>query len=198
MREEYKVAYKNANRVLSMIQPSGEDMIRTASVINAVEEILKIDVRFSDYDFSKLGDGTFDFTQFGAAMCVADIDGKRTASILLNEKETDEMKRFSLVHELGHLLTQPELTDFESGFRVSTHIDMRITSIPEEVLDDPQNDFLVKEQAANIFALAVLIPYDILLDVLKHKTHEKAAKFFGVEVDALSSRKLLEDAQKNG
>ena len=55
------------------------------------------------------------------------------AFIFLNEQESPEMVRFSLVHELGHLMTRT-LDSFEN-FEASMHINMDITSISEELIN---------------------------------------------------------------
>ena len=158
MRKEFEIAYTKADEVLKKMNYSNKDMIRTASVIDTVEDLLNIDIRFADYDFSKITSNkkNLDVSNYGAAMCVSTRDKKKFATILINEKETSQMKRFSLVHELGHLMTQ-SLDDFKD-YQISTHIDMNITSIPDEVLNKTKNKFLIKEQTANIFALLVLIP----------------------------------------
>ncbi|MBE6534811.1 MAG: ImmA/IrrE family metallo-endopeptidase [Ruminococcaceae bacterium] len=198
MREEFKIAYEKADEVLARIGYKRQEMISTSTVINAVEEMLGVDVKFTDFDFKKLSKNCkVDFDDYGAAMCVSGDEGARKAVILLNERETPEMKRFSLVHELGHLMTQNYVNN--GGYQVSTHIDMDITSIPDEILDQQSNKFLIDEQVANIFALLVLIPYDMLCTALgevakKKKTIEEVADFFGVEISALFSRLKLAEA----
>lgn len=197
MRKDFEIAYAKADEVLAKIRYSSKEMIRTASIIDAVEEILHIDVKFTEYDFSRIPtkNKSIDISNFGAAMCVSDHDGKTYATILLNEKETSKMQRFSLVHELGHLMTQP--SEAFKEYQVSTHIDMDITSIPDEVLNATENKFLINEQVANIFALLVLIPFDMLLKAMtKYDSLDKIAEFFGVEKNAVISRLRLEDARK--
>ena len=195
MREEFLVAYEKANLILSKLNLNSNrhEMMRTADIIDAVEEELGLDIKFTTLDFKKLNKGkknqTFNLDSFGAAMCVS--AEEKQAIILLNEKETPEMKRFSLVHELGHLMIQ-DLSEF-SGYRVSTHIDMDITSIPEEFLDKKGFEFLVEEQQANIFALLVLVPYELLKKAAKeYDSFEDIAKAFGVEKNAIISRMELE------
>jgi Zn-dependent peptidase ImmA (M78 family) len=69
---------------------------------------------------------------------------------------------------------------------------MDITSIPKEVLDDPNKAFLVDEQIANIFSLLVLMPQDAFIRALKNYDKiSDIAKLFGVEPDAVKSRMLL-------
>lgn len=174
------------------INHTDEAMIYTDSVIDAVKHLLQIDIKFTDYDFSMLSKRpNMDFSNYGAAMCVHEINNHRQAIILLNKKETPQMKRFSLVHELGHLMAQKDMG--LNKYFISTHIDMDITSIPEDILNQQNNKFLLDEQVANIFALLVLIPYNMLQKEIesvkaKKKTWEETADFFGVEISALFSR----------
>ena len=197
MRKEFEIAYEKADKILKMVGIPRKGMMRTASIIDAVEEVLGIDVKFTDYDFSKLAlnSKTLDVSNFGAAMCVYKSDKGKFATILLNNKESTKMKRFSLVHELGHLMTNR--SDFSENYQVSTHIDMDITSIPDEVLDETENKFLIDEQVANIFALLVLIPFDLLMYAMrKYDSIGEIADFLGVEKDAVISRFWLEDTRK--
>lgn len=197
MRREFKIAYEKAKLVLDRTPYEPGKMVRTADIINAVKNITDIEVKFLSRDFSTLTKDVKkqkSYESYGAAMCTTEHDGKRTAVIFLNERETPEMKRFSLIHELGHLITHYCDEDKSDGLLVSTHIDMDITSIPDEILDRKGYEFLIDEQVANIFALLVLIPYDSLIDALeKTDSVEKAAQLFGVEKDALISRLMLEE-----
>lgn len=193
--KEFDIAYEKAELVLKEMNYKKDRMIPTATIIDTVEKMLKVDVRFALYDFTKLSSAMpgkkINLDDYGAAMAV---DNNRV-NILLNENETPEMQRFSLVHELGHLMTQKEVVT--QPYRVSTHIDMDITSIPKEILENPKYKFLVNEQVANIFALLVLMPYEMLVDAMKKQdSFEDVAKFFGVNECALDSRLQLKDAEK--
>lgn len=204
MREEFKEAYRKAKLIADKLQQHPEnlcEMIRTADIIDAVEKHLDIDIKFTTFDFSQFSTAKknrkgLSLETFGAAMCTEkDSDGKKHATILLNQKENAEMQRFSLVHELGHLMMQ-DSTNID-GYKISTHIDMDITSIPNEVLDKHENAFLIEEQQANIFALLVLLPYDALKKQLEIKDSiESVAKFFGVERSAIVSRMALGDEMR--
>ena len=102
------------------------------------------------------------------------------------------MIRFSLVHELGHLMTECESESRSEGYKISTHIDMDITSIPKEVLEDPGMEYLVDEQAANIFSLLVLMPQEAFVRALKKNDKiSDIAILFGVESEAVKSRMML-------
>ena len=101
MREEYKIAYDRAAEVLGKINYKENykenGMIRTASVIDAVEELTGIDVKFAEYDFSKLTDKKkkVNVEHYGAAMCVSENDNAKTATIFLNNKATAKAAELS-------------------------------------------------------------------------------------------------------
>ena len=191
MRKEFKDAYSKAIEVLEKIGVQCEKKIPTSSIIHAVEDITGVDVKFKEFDFSELDSLSntpkgFTFSRYGAAMCVSENENGRIAKILLNSLETPEMQRFSLVHELGHLILE-NMKKIDDGFLFSTHIDMDITSLSEESID--HSEFLLGEQMANIFALIVLIPYNHLLDAMKeHDSLDVVANVFGVEKKAIISR----------
>lgn len=193
MRPEFKLARECAKEVLKNIEYQYGSLVPTADIMGTVEKMTNVDVKFREIDFAKFDDEDTGghFSRYGAAMYVSPGEEKREARILLNQRETAEMQRFSLVHELGHLMLN-NMHRSENGFLFSSHIDMDITSIPEDRLND-EDQFLVGEQAANIFALLVLIPYDALIFAFKKYTSlDDIAKVFGVEKDAVVSRIMLE------
>lgn len=197
---KFDMACAKAEEVLKRISCANGYMVSTKSIMRAVEEITKTRILYRKFDFSKLAEGSGYESQIcnmGAAMSVqseASTSGsyEKTAYILLNEKETPEMIRFSLVHELGHLMTECESESRSEGYKISTHIDMDITSIPKEVLEDPGMEYLVDEQAANIFSLLVLMPQEAFVRALKKNDKiSDIAILFGVESEAVKSRMML-------
>lgn len=188
MREEFQCAYEAANKILKLTDYEFGKMVRTAHIIDAVEKLTGVKIEFREVDFSEIRDKDNKkgrFSKYGAAMYVAD----GTAKIILNEAETAEMQRFSLVHELGHLMCQSD-EENKNNFMFSTHIDMDITSISEKTLEE--NPFLLKEQNANIFALLVLMPNHIFYPTVDtFDSLEDMAKIFGVTKNAVVSRLML-------
>lgn len=197
---KFTMAYAKAEAVSEKISCANEYMVSTKSIIRAVENLTKTRILYRKFDFSKLAEGSGYESQIcnmGAAMSVqneeiSDGQYEKTAYILLNEKETPEMIRFSLVHELGHLMMDDEREGRDEGYKISTHIDMDITSIPKEVLESPNMEYLVDEQAVNIFSLLVLMPQEAFLRAFKkYDKMSDIAMLFGVELDAVKSRMML-------
>ena len=193
MKEEFKIAYREAGNILSKIECRFGKSINTNDIIKAVEDVTKTKIIVREFDFGKLKDSddideSIDFSRYGAAMCVTNESEGSVARIMLNSRETLTKQRFSLVHELGHLVTGN--MDDSGDFLFSTHIDMDITSISD--CDLKNDSFLVGEQIANIFALLVLIPYDLLVKAMKQfDSLDDIARMFGVEKDAVISRIVL-------
>ncbi len=192
MREEFKEAYAKAKEVLGELGCQLSPLTPTVDILKAVERITQTDVRvkYCDFaEFDKKTDNKHGLAKCGAAMYVLPETDNRKAVVLLNSQETPAMQRFSLVHELGHLMLN-NMNMSSKGFLFSTHIDMDITSFKDE---DWENSKLLKqEQLANVFALLVLIPYELLIKAMKkYDSIDDVAKLFGVEKNAVVSRIML-------
>lgn len=187
----FELAYQKAYEVLDSMSHQFKMVVSTTDVLKTVEKLKNIDIKYAEFDFAKLDDNSSKerYSRYGAAMYVSPGEENREAQILLNSRETIEMQRFSLIHELGHLMLD-NMYQNEDGFLFSTHIDMDITSISDSDMEG--NDFLIGEQAANIFALLVLIPDALLLKAIKiYDSLDDIAKAFGVEKSAVVSRIML-------
>lgn len=191
MREEFKIARSKAEEVSAKIDYKYGELIPTADIMGVVERMTNVDAKFTELDFGTLKDNNGKsgaFKNYGAAMYVSTEDDKKIARIILNSRETPKKQRFSLVHELGHLAL--DKMDSADGYLFSTHIDMDLTSISDEDLE--KDVFLVEEQAANVFALMVLMPDDVFYTAVKrHDSLDDIAQLFGVTKDAVVSRFML-------
>lgn len=193
LKEEFKDVYEKAKIVFSSLQHQSGNIVSTADIIATVEKMANVDVKFCEYDFSEFKDSdgkTGAFKKCGAAMYVSppNQSGYREARILLNSLENPKMQRFSLVHELGHLIL--EANKNANGYLFSTHIDMDLTSIPKSQYE--KSNFLKKEQRANVFALLVLMPEESFECALKQNDSlDEIGKIFGVTKDAVISRLTL-------
>ena len=119
------------------------------------------------------------------------------ALLVINSDHNVNMQRFSVAHELGHLITDIpnfvyEETD-DDRFTISAHVNPDITFIPEDACKN--DNYLIAEQVANIFALLVLIPRDIKIRDLKDIGIDKLTEDYGVTEDAIYSRMLLSNVK---
>lgn len=182
---------EKANAIIKRIDYKNDGMVSTEEIVKAVSGETSTDIFF--YDTSFAGLKVPNASDLGAMMCVQKKDGeeRQTAVILLNSDKSMKFRRFSLVHELGHLICNNyTIANVGNKFTLSTHIQYNVFSFPDEVCNtDPAIEI---EQQANIFALCVLMPsYAFIEQILDSKSFESLAEFFGVDEEAVRSRALL-------
>ncbi len=191
MLEKFKVAVEKANEVLKKLDYKGDGMVDTNAVKRIVEEISKTNIKRGEVSFSSLTDGAKDF---GAMMRVEKSETENfsnKAYIVLNSDKDAIFKRFSFVHELGHIITGKYniLPENNNSYTVSTHINYKINRLPEE---ECKNDYMINEEIANIFALKVLMPEKFFIEKLvETDSIKETAEFFGTTTDAVLSRMHL-------
>lgn len=133
-----------------------------------------------DADFNKLGNKN-------VSGAIRYIDGK--FSILLNKEETEERKRFTLAHELGHFFLDNEILK-SSKIHVDTLYRASADSsyVSQEMQREAQTK-LTSENEIDYFAGALLMNEMMLRKVfqIEHST-EKLAKLFNVSYSAMTVR----------
>lgn len=181
---------EKVSSVISLIHYDGMGMVSTDSILNAVKTVTQSDISFSYASFSEINVPNCD--DIGAMMCVRkDCNGKKqVAEIILNSDKDVKFRRFSLIHELGHLVNgKYTIEDTDNEYTLSAHIRYDITSFSEKDCEDPM---IMREECANIFALKVLMPRDAFIrQVLDSGSFVEISDFFGVSEDAVKSRALL-------
>ena len=107
-------------------------------------------------------------------------DGARDFRILVNANESKERQRFTAAHELGHYFLHRDL--LQTGGRIEDRYILKAEGMSDE-----------KEEEANQFAAAFLMPLDKVADAIRSgKTSvEGLAKQFGVSVIAIGNRLQL-------
>lgn len=194
-----KTAYVKSDEIVDDLGINEtEGIIDSQKVIDAVAARVGCKIEVSLLPFSELdadvGDNIlFDIRNCGAMMLTTIKNGEKVADIILNEDKGAEFQRFSLIHELGHLITaekSDELFHADNDYVVSTHIDYSVTSIKSERYKN--NDFLRKEQLANIFALRVLMPSKAFYNAVKKlDSVTEISNCFGLSKAAAVSRIML-------
>ena len=191
--DRFNIAFEKSNLILEKIDTENNKMIDTQQVIDAVSEVTKTEIYVLKADFS----GIKNAGRYGAMMSVVERGKKRKATIILNSNENidDKFRRFSLIHELGHLITgkynaQSNVDKKKTKFTLSSHIDYTLSHISEKEYAD---EFLLNEEIANIFALRVLLPLKpLMVEITKLKDLKKVAAHFGVPEEAVNLRINLE------
>lgn len=197
--ELLRIAYDKSDEIIADLKiDDTKGMIDSEKVINAVAARVGCKIEVSLLPFStlqgKVHEDIFPQVENCGAMMLTTIDGsEKVADIVLNEDKGPEFQRFSLIHELGHLSTADNIATLfhaDNDYVVSTHIDYKVTSIKRDMYE--HNDFLRKEQLANIFALRVLMPRKAFYDAVKRfDSITEVAKCFGLSKAAAVSRIML-------
>ena len=187
INDRFKIAEEKANEVVKKLNYDAHDMVDTDKVKDIVEEITGIKIAVGEISFNSLNKNV---ANCGAMMRVDNTDQGKKAYIVLNSDKNAIFKRFSFVHELGHIITDKyNFSENEKKYTISAHINYNLTSLSEEQCTD---DYLINEQIANVFALLVLMPNKfftkklVALDSIKN-----TADFFGITPEAVMSRMRL-------
>lgn len=182
-KEDLKFILKEVETIVNSIDCE-DFMVNTDKCIEQVSKNKNVSIAVRKVDFS------FDseIKDCGAFMQLKNENGKNTAIILLNSSKDPIFQRFSLMHELGHII----LYDFSSNNKIynCAHIRYTLNYISDEICE--KNKELYEEQKANIFALELLMPKNKFLKVCQEKNNIiEIAKEFGVAPEAVSSRLRL-------
>jgi Zn-dependent peptidase ImmA (M78 family) len=109
MSEKFKIATEKANLVIGKLNIKENDFIKTEDLVDVVEELTNAKILVTETDFEKINKSA---KCYGAMMNIN--NGKdnifhlKSVIIVLNSNRCIDakFKRFSLVHELGHLITE--------------------------------------------------------------------------------------------
>ena len=187
---EFEIAFEKAAEVNRKIKRQENGFVELSEITEVVKRISCYDdIRVDFKNFSAVKD----LANIGAMLSTQDKDGKKTANILINSSNSAKNQRFSMAHELGHLITGVANYQYETPndgkFTISSHINSDITFISDN--DCKKDQYIMAEQIANIFALLVLIPDDITIKKLAEESEEKLSSQYGVTTEAMYSRMLL-------
>lgn len=123
-------------------------------------------------------------------------------NICVNNQMPTIMQRFAFAHEVGHLLLSGLSKGYFAGSKdkgiISAYVDPDITAVQERIEKDyteKEYEYMLAEQACNIFALLVLIPKNIKLADLKGDMAAALADKYGVTEEAIYARAMLSNAK---
>ena len=186
-----KIAYDRSDEILQNVPYAPNQMIDTNLIVACVRERYCPVIELYTMSFRKVKSANGSMKDCGAMMRI-EFDGKpNSASIILNSDMPGTFQRFSLMQQIGHLVTLPPDAQLNpDNFHVSTHINYDLSSITEEELESDY--YLMREQVANIFALRVLMPDRQFYRVMRElEDIRDAAVFFGLTKDAVISRMMI-------
>ncbi|MCY3995133.1 MAG: ImmA/IrrE family metallo-endopeptidase [Rhodobacter sp.] len=106
--------------------------------------------------------------------------GENEFLITVNQREPEEKQRFTAAHELGHYFLHRNL--LKSGGKIEDRYILKAEGVSDE-----------KEEEANQFAAAFLMPLDRVLEAMKSGKNDvnSLAEHFGVSVIAMANRLKL-------
>lgn len=200
----FKIAFDMAAKINELLSKKygSSDFIPLEAIVNAVRSVSKYkDINVSRQSFSKIGMemNTDTLNNCGAMLSTATIEDSSIAYLIINSDLSPNMQRFSVAHELGHLITHVPNFEYETAddgkFTISTHINADITYISDE--EYKENDYLFAEQMANTFALLVLIPRKLSVKDMIDEGAEILSERYGVTKDAIYSRLLLSSVKND-
>lgn len=171
-----------ANIVLDeMLSKPNREPLYTDEIKKIIEDRFKVDIEIKSTSFKHF---ECPACNAGAFMCRK----KNKFVILVNTDKPAAFQRFSIIHEMGHIATGCLVNDKQNAWIISTNISYAISSIPQK---DKNQAY---EVMANIFALKVIIPMDMLLKQIKaEKGIKYIASYFITDTDAILARIRLGD-----
>ena len=163
-RKSYSTANEFIKQLNTTTNATAKDYVETA------ERILQCKIEIFSTSFKEQSIEE----PYGAMMRTLIEQGAlKEAQIILNSDIEDSFSRkFSLLHEIGHLFVEgADSFNFpEKGrhFVVSTHINYSLRNIPAS--DYNNSEYLLNEQRANVFALLVIMPNKEFFSALSMQT----------------------------
>lgn len=166
-----------ANEILSQISINENKMVSTEDICNVAEQITNS--KFNLYSIPLKKELNRSFKDCGA---ITTKDSENEYTIILNSDNDAKYQRFSLIHEIGHIVLNAP--NFEIGkFVASFHINYKVNH-----LDKITDVTSLNEEMANIFALCVLMPEKSFLNDVLNKDINTVSKIYGVTPEAVKSR----------
>lgn len=208
---EFDIAFEKANEINAILakRRRSDGFVPLDEIVEAVKKVSNYSkIIVSRQSFSELDlhedDQKTDESKYGAMLSTMTRKrpnlkkNEQVAVLIINSDYSADMQRFSVAHELGHLITHIPNFTYEQidddNFTISAHINPDITFISEEECQDDK--YLIAEQVANIFALLVLIPQNIKIRDIKKYGIDALMRKYGVTEDAIYSRMLLSSVKQ--
>lgn len=186
-KETLEKINQEVDKILCGIKYNNSSMVDTNAVLEYLSKEKNIIVKFSRVNFSNISKK---FANMGAYMIYKKENNKKIYKIFINSNHNVVYQRFSLAHEIGHLCLEDIDNLPEGKIALSTHIDYKLIEIDEKKVKN--NQYLLNEQKANIFALKLLMPEKALkISLLNFNSIDDISKAFGVDNAAVFSRLSL-------
>ena len=189
--EHLKIAYERSDEIIRSMSCDPERMIDADRIVEHVRRSCCPVIELHTISFAGFRSGLVPTHGCGAMTRINFDAGLRSAVIVLNSDMPAASQRFSLMQQLGHLVTLPPDAHLDPDiFHVSAQADLDLLRISEEELVGSR--YFLREQIANIFALRVLMPSEQFFRLMRQlRNIQTAASFFGVTEEAVIARMMI-------
>ena len=168
-----------ADKILDEIN-SQDDIISLEKVEKHIENKFQIKINTFRIKFPS------EIEDCGAIIKMEKNENGRVANIIINTSHDIPFQRFSLAHELGHLVNSIDSLEYGKPI-MSTHISYDLNYITKEDYENDEN--LKNEQIANVFAIELLMPLNKFAKATQEcSSINELALRFGVSIQAAISR----------
>lgn len=189
--DNLKIAYERSDEIIQNVKYPQDQAIGSDTILEYVRKTYCPVIELYSMSFENVQSCGVNMRNCGAMMRVDFDTTPKAATIILNSVMPGTFQRFSLMQQIGHLVTIPPDSRLDpNSFHISTQINYDLWRINEEELE---NDcYMLREQIANIFALRVLMPNKQFFRVMRELGNTQAvAAFFGLTEDAVISRMMI-------
>lgn len=162
----------------------GKRVLSTDEIISLAEKKFKVSFCIESASFKTLN---YPVCNAGALM-------KRRSDnkfdVLINSDKPLPFQRFSILHAIGHIAANCFVNDFHEKACYTVCSDIAYV-LPDNLADTANEE---GEAIANIFALKIMIPMDLLIEQLKNKKSiYEMSPYFITEPDAIIARVSIGD-----
>lgn len=190
MRNKYRDKLYEAKKLAEQVISATDycyGMVSTNSIIKAVKKITKSDIVFAMTEFISIDSIPKSIYRYSSMLSRNTKGKKYSYRIVLDEKMSAMSQRLSLVHELGHIITNNITTFADGGYVLSGRADNDYMYL----IEDGVSDFVHSEIEATAFALFVLMPEPKFSEQINTYTLQETADYFGVSTAAVIHRLRL-------
>lgn len=189
--DNLKIAYERSDEIIRNVPYDPNRMIDTDLILGHVRRTCCPIVELYIVSFTKIQSGIIPAYGCGAITRIEFDAGLKSAIIALNSDMPAQIQRFSLMQQIGRLVTLPQDAHLDPDiFHVRADINYDLLGIKGEELAGSR--YFLLEQIANIFALRVLMPSEQFFRVIRRlRDIQTAAVFFGVLEEAVIARMMI-------
>ena len=194
--DDIMIACERSDEVLAGIHVGRDSLVDMNDVLAFVRRRYCPDLAVYARSFAGLGSPAGPCDACGAMTRIEPSGGGagmgriRSAAIVLNSAAAPWFQRFSLAQQVGHLVTlPPDVQPDPDSYTVSTRISCDLAAISREEME--RDRYLLREQAANVFALRVLMPSgQFFRKVRELDSVGRTAQFYRLPAEAVVSRMM--------